>query len=55
MAKARIACELIYKWGSTLKGDNPLKLYLEPLTLLSLDSPSLTPPCYTVEQSYWQP
>ena len=48
MARAELAWELIYKQGATLKGDNPLKLYLGPLTLLSLDSPSLTLPCYNM-------
>ena len=51
MARAELAWELIYKQGTTLKEDNPPKLYLGPLTLLSLDSPSLTPPCYTMTAS----
>ena len=46
MAKARIVCELIYKQRATLKGTYPLKPGPGPLTLLSLDSPSLNPPCY---------
>ena len=45
-AKAEMACELIYKLGATLNGNDPLKLYLGPLALLSLDTPSLTSPCY---------
>ena len=28
-------------------GNNPPKLYLGPLALLSLDTPSLTSPCYS--------
>ena len=48
-AWARIACELIYKWRATLKGNYPPKPGLGPLALLSLDSPSLTPPCYNVQ------
>ena len=46
MARAELAWELIYKQGTTLKGDNPPTLYLGHLALLSLDSPTLTPPCY---------
>ena len=46
-AEARIACELIYNSGTTLKGSYCPKPGLGPLTLLSLDSPSLNPPCYT--------
>ena len=45
--KAKQGWELIYKLGSTLKGNGPLKLYLGPLALISLDTPSLTSPCYT--------
>ena len=47
-AKAEIVCVLIYKEGATLKGNDPPKLYLGPLTLPSLDTPSLTSPCYNV-------
>ena len=47
-AKAKQGCELIYKLGATLNGNGPPKLYLGPLALLSLDTPSLTPPCYNV-------
>ena len=47
-AKAEMACELIYKLGATLNGNDPPKLYLGPLALLSLDTPSLTSPCYIV-------
>ena len=45
-AKAKRGWELIYKLGATLNGNGPLKLYLGPLALLSLDTPSLTSPCY---------
>ena len=45
-AKAKQGCELIYKLGATLNGNGPLKLYLGPLALLSLDTPSLTSSCY---------
>ena len=45
-AKAEIACELIYKLGAILNGNGPPKLYLGPLALLSLDTSSLTSPCY---------
>ena len=48
MAWARIAWELIYNSGTTLKGSYPLKPGLGPLTLIYLDSPSFTPPCYTI-------
>ena len=51
MDRAELAWEPIYKQGTTLKGDNPPKLYLGPLTLLSLDTPSLTPPCYNIYDS----
>ena len=34
MARAELAWELIYKQGTTLKGDNSPKLYLGPLTLI---------------------
>ena len=46
-AKAKQGWDLIYKLGATLNGNGPPKLYLGPLALLSLDTPSLTPPCYT--------
>ena len=46
-ARAELAWELIYNSGTTLKGSYPPKLGLGPLTLLSLDSPSLSPPCYS--------
>ena len=44
--RAELAWEPIYKQGTSLKGDDPQKLYLGPLTFLSLDSASLTLPCY---------
>ena len=43
-AKDKPGWELIYKLGATLNGNYPLKLYLGPLALLSLDTPSLTLP-----------
>ena len=46
-ARAKIGWELIYKREATLNGNYPQKLYLGPLALLSLDTPSLTSPCYT--------
>ena len=46
--KAKTACELIYKKGSTLKGKQSPQTRLGPLALLSLDTPSLTSPCYTM-------
>ena len=46
-AKAEMAWELIYKGDTTLNGNDPLKLNLGPLALLSLDTPSLNPPCYS--------
>ena len=45
-AKAKQVWELIYKLGATLNGNGPLKLHLGPLALISLDTPSLNPPCY---------
>ena len=47
-AKAEMAWELIYKREATLNVNYPPKLYLGPLALLSLDTPSLTSPCYSV-------
>ena len=43
-AKDKPGWELIYKLGATLNGNYPPKLYLGPLALLSLDTPSLTLP-----------
>ena len=46
-AKAEQAWELIYNDGTTLKGNHPPpKPWPGHLALLSLDTPSLTPPCY---------
>ena len=47
-AKAKMACELIYKREATLNGNDPPKLYLGPLALLCLLTPSLPSPCYNV-------
>ena len=46
MAKAKIACELIYKRRATLNGKRSPKTRLRPLALLCLLTPSLTSPCY---------
>ena len=45
-AEPKRGWELIYKLGATLNGNGPAKLYLGPLALPSLDTPSLNPPCY---------
>ena len=45
-SESKQAWELIYKRRSTLKGNNPPKPWPGPLALLSLDTPSLTSPCY---------
>ena len=45
-AKAKIACELIYKRRATLKGKQSPQTRLGPLALLCLLTPSLNPPCY---------
>ena len=50
-AKDKPGWELIYKREATLNGHYPPKLYLGPLALLSLDTPSLNPPCYNVVPS----
>ena len=47
-ACAKMAWELIYKWRATLNRNYPPKPGLGPLALLSLDTPSLNPPCYSV-------
>ena len=41
-----MASELIYKEGTTLKGNKPPKPWLRPLALFSFGLSSLTPPCY---------
>ena len=46
MARAEIACVLIYKRRATLNGKRSPKTGPGPLALISLDSPSLTSPCY---------
>ena len=46
-AELKQGWELINKLGATLNGNGPSKLYLGPLALLSLDTYSLNPPCYT--------
>ena len=48
-ARAEIAWELIYKRETTLKGKQSPQTRLGPLALLSLDTPSLNPPCYSVK------
>ena len=50
-AWAKMAWELIYKWRATLNGNYPPKPGLGPLALLCLLTPSLNPPCYSVD---WQ-
>ena len=47
-ADAKLGWELIYKREATLNGNCPPKLHLGPLALLSLDTPSLNPPCYSM-------
>ena len=51
-AKAEMAWELIYKREATLNGNYSMKLYLGPLALLPLDTPSLNPPCYNEEKEW---
>ena len=46
MAKAKIACQLIYKRRTTLNGNCPPETGPGPLALLCLLTPSLTSPCY---------
>ena len=47
MAKAKIACEPIYKRRTTLNGNCPPKTGPGPLALFCLLTPSLALPCYT--------
>ena len=48
MARAKIACEPIYKRRATLKGKQSPQTRLGPLALLCHFTPSLTSPCYIV-------
>ena len=48
MARAKIACEPIYKRRATINGNNPPETGLGPLAFLCLLTPSLTSPCYNV-------